>query len=397
LRRPASLAARDRAIAGYRGRFGADPHWVSAAPGRVNLIGEHTDYNDGFVLPMAIEAQTVVAASPVKEQTVTVQSGTVGETVLLDLTTPSAPGKRHWWSYVAGVIEGARRRGTGLRGFRAVIESDVPLGGGLSSSAALEVSVAGLVETMAGERWSAREKAALCQRAEHEFAGVPSGIMDQLVSILATANHALAIDCRSLETEHVPLSDAGMVILIVNTNVRHALADSAYATRRAECAEAARRLRVPSLRDATMDDVVSRAADLGTDLLARARHVVSENTRVGAAVEAAREGQWADMGALMYESHRSLRDDFAVSCLELDVLVEAASDIGVNRGVFGCRMTGGGFGGSVVCLAKRDAIAEIERVLLDRYRAQVGREATAFTSRPGAGAWVMEMGPELRT
>jgi galactokinase len=392
VRQPASVPARARAISSYRDRFGDDPHWVSGAPGRVNLIGEHTDYNDGFVLPMAIERQTVIAGSPVPDPSATVASGTLGDTVSFDLTGPIAPGPRRWWSYVAGVIEGARRRGTRVPGLRAVIESDVPLGGGLSSSAALEVAVAGLVEGMADERWDPREKARLCQRAEHEFAGVPSGIMDQLVSVLATPDHALAIDCRSLATEHVPLADARIVILIVNTNVRHALADGAYARRRAECAEAADRIGVRSLRDATIDDVLGRATDLGGDLLARARHVVTENARVRSAVEAARKGRWADMGALMYESHRSLRDDFKVSCPELDVLVERAAGIGADGGVFGCRMTGGGFGGSVVCLARRDAIGDIERELLGHYRAKVGRDATAFTSRPGGGAWTVDAG-----
>jgi galactokinase len=385
--RAAGFIAEERAIAAYRERFGEEPRWLSAAPGRVNLIGEHTDYNDGFVLPMAIEGQTAIAAGPSDEPAATLASGAFRDTTTFDLTAPLTPGPRQWGSYVAGVIEGARRRGTPVGGFRAAIESDVPLGAGLSSSAALEVSAAGLVELMAGERWDPRDKARLCQRAEHEFAGVPSGIMDQLVSVLATADHALAIDCRSLATDDVPLADAGVVVLIVNTNVRHALADGAYAERRAQCADAAKRLGVAALRDATPAAVERAAASLGPALVARARHVVSENARVLEAVDALRAAAWTTMGRLMYESHRSLRDDFQVSCEELDVLVEAARAIGERGGVFGCRMTGGGFGGSVVCLARRDAAGAIAREMRDRYQAALRRDATAFTSRPGGGAW----------
>jgi galactokinase len=379
-------SARDRAVREYVRRFGDSPRWLSAAPGRVNLIGEHTDYNDGLVLPMAIEAQTVVAAGPIDGRSAVLESASFPGDVTLDLSRPLVAGPRHWSSYVAGVLAGAQRLGVALPGFRGVIESDVPPGAGLASSAALEVAVAGLVERIAGVLWDPREKARLCQRAEHEFAGVPSGLMDQLVAIFARADHALAIDCRSLAIDAVPIRDPEVVILIGNTNVRHALGDGAYAQRRAECAEAARRLGVATLADASIERVAAARDALGERLVARARHVVTEIGRVRAAVAAARARRWPDMGALMFESHRSLRDDFVVSCRELDVLVEAAGAIGAAGGVYGCRMTGGGFGGSVVCLVRRDAADDIGRAMVAAYRAETGRTATVSCSRPGPGA-----------
>jgi len=387
-----SLKASERAIARFSDRVGHAPRWVASAPGRVNLIGEHTDYSDGFVLPMAIDARTAVAAGPRNDGRLTLYSAAFNESIALDLTGPVAPRARHWSNYPAGVVAGIQAMGVIVPGLDLVIESDVPVGAGLSSSAALEVAVATLVEAATGLTWGPREKARLCQRAEHEFAGVPSGIMDQLVAVLAKPGRAVKIDCRSLDAEYVDLTDPGVTVMIVNTNVRHDLADGAYADRRAACVEAASRLGVEALRDATLDQCQQHAGALGPQLCARARHVVTENARVHAAADAARDCDWDRVGVLMYESHASLRDDFGVSCLELDVLVEISQSIGRAGGVLGCRMTGGGFGGSVVCLVRTDAALIVAATMSQIYTARTGRLASVLTSLPGGGAEVRRRG-----
>jgi galactokinase len=382
-----SLKAPERAIARFSDRLGQAPHWLASAPGRVNLIGEHTDYSDGFVLPMAIEARTAVAAGPRSDGRLTLYSAAFDESIALDLTGPIAPRARHWSNYAAGVVAGIQAMGVIVPGLDLVVESDVPVGAGLSSSAALQVAVATLVEAASGLTWDPREKARICQRAEHEFAGVPSGIMDQLVAVIARSGRAVKIDCRSLDAEYVDLTDPGVTVMIVNTNVRHDLADGAYADRRAACVEAATRLGVAALRDATLDQCRQHAGALGSQLFARARHVVTENGRVHAAADAARRCDWDRLGLLMYESHASLRDDFAVSCLELDVLVEISQSIGRAGGMLGCRMTGGGFGGSVVCLVHTDAADRVRDTMGRVYGERTGRTAAVLTSRPGDGAY----------
>ena len=362
---------------------------MAAAPGRVNLIGEHTDYNDGFVLPMALDRRTVVAAGPRVGSVLSLCSAELDETVELDLSRPLVPRPGHWSSYAAGVVAGVKARGASVPGLDVVIESDVPLGAGLSSSAAFEVAMATLLEEITGDRLDPREKARLCQRAEHDFAGVPSGIMDQLVAVLGRAGSAVRIDCRSLEVDYLDLSDPQVTVMIVNSNVRHDLADGAYADRRAACHDAARVLGVRALRDANLEDIEMHARALGPVLVRRARHVVSENARVLGAADAFRRGDWDEAGRLMYRSHESLRDDFEVSCPELDTLVEIAVDLGRAGGVFGCRMTGGGFGGSVVCLVQSEAAADVSAAFERSYRERTGRTATVLSSRPGGGAEVL--------
>ena len=389
------MTAAERAVPRFLRRFGRSPRWIASAPGRVNLIGEHTDYSDGFVLPMALEARTVLAAAPSAGSLVSLHSAAFDATVELDLTRALVPRARHWSNYAAGVIAGFQRTGAVVPPLDVVIESDVPVGAGLSSSAALEVAMATLVAAAAGADVGPTDTARLCQRAEHEFAGVPTGIMDQLIAVLGRPGQAVKIDCRSLDAEFVDLTDPGVTVMIVNTNVRHDLADGAYAERRAACLEAASRLGVQALRDATFDDLQARANVLGAKLLARARHVVSENRRVHDATSAARRADWDTLGALLYQSHASLRDDYEVSCRELDVLVDIGRSLGPRGGVFGCRMTGGGFGGSVVCLARTDRASTIADTMQQRYAALTGRNASVFTSRPGAGAEIttFEAGP----
>jgi galactokinase len=369
--------------------FGHPPRWIVAAPGRVNLIGEHTDYNDGFVLPMAIDRYTVIAAEPHAVRQVTLHNNTTGETATINLKTPLLKGEPTWANYVRGVIAGFQRRQVRIAGFNAVIDSSVPMGGGLSSSAALEVATATLLEVITDRVLDPIEKALLCQRAEHDFAGVPCGIMDQFTSVLAREDHLLLLDCRSRTTELVPVNDPSVAVLIINTNVRHKLADGEYARRRAQCETAARFLGVAALRDADLDLLNQARKGLDPVVFRRARHVVTENERTLKAARAFRASEWPKLGKLMYASHASLRDDYEVSCAELDAVVEIAQAIGFKGGVIGCRMTGAGFGGCAVSLVRSEATRELTRRIGEAYEKKTGVQPTLFASRPAAGARVL--------
>jgi galactokinase len=270
------------------------------------------------------------------------------------------------------------------------LHSTVPLGSGLSSSAALEVCTATLVEAVCGKPIDPVEKALLCQKAEHEFAGVPCGIMDQFISVMGRADHLLLLDCRSRKTELVPMRDPTVELLIANTNVKHELGSSQYAKRRAQCEAAAKILGVSSLRDATAESLERARSKMEDVVFRRARHIIGEIERTVQAAGRVQASDWPKVGELMYASHRSLRDDYEVSCAELDALVEIAESIGMSGGVFGCRMTGGGFGGCVVALVKSDAVAAISEKLAADYKKKTGLEATIFGSRPAAGASILK-------
>jgi galactokinase len=376
-------------------RFHGAPRWIVAAPGRVNLIGEHTDYNDGFVLPMAIERYTVIAACPAVAgpggPALSVHSADVHGSVTLPLGTTLRREAPAWANYVRGVVAGFQRRGVSLPPLAAAVASDVPLGGGLSSSAALEVATATLLEAATGVTLDRVEKARLCQAAEHEFAGVPCGLMDPLASILGEARGPLLIDCRTGAARVLSLADEGVSVLVVNTRVRHSLGDGAYAKRRGECEAAALALGVASLRDATVASVDEGRERLGPLLYRRARHVVTENARTLDAARAFEAGDSRAAGALFYESHRSLRDDYEVSCAELDVLVDAARTLGEDAGVYGARMTGGGFGGCTVTLVRSDAVDAVRRDLCRMYERETGLVPDAFVSRPARGAHALDL------
>ena len=366
--------------------------WIAAAPGRVNVIGEHTDYNDGFVLPMAIERYTVIAAAPGKKAGhVTLHSSEKdGKALAIDLGRPMKPfAKGTWANYPAGVIAGFLARGVSFPGFDALIHSTVPLGGGLSSSAALEVATATLLETITGRTLDPVDKALLCQQAEYQYAGVPCGIMDQFISVMGKKDHLLLLDCRSRKTELVPMRDPSVSLLIVNTNVKHELGSGQYAKRRAQCEAAAKILGLTSLRDATAAALLKAKDRMEEVVFRRARHVIGEIERTPKAAGLLGASDWSAAGQLMYASHASLRDDYEVSCAELDVVVEIAGAIGETGGVFGCRMTGGGFGGCAVALVKTDAVDAISRKIGADYRQKTGIEATLFVSRPAAGATVL--------
>jgi galactokinase len=376
----------------FEERFANRAEWLVAAPGRVNLIGEHTDYSGGFVLPMAIERFTVIAGAAGPSGVASrlqLYSAALNASVDVPLDSPQRPGEPSWSNYVRGVVSGFERRGVRIPSLRAIAVSDVPLGCGLSSSAALSVALATLLETVTAATLDPVEKARLCQTAEQEFAGVPCGLMDPLICILGERTGPLLIDCRSALARAVSLRNPAVSILIVDSEVRHSLGDGAYAQRRADCESAARLLDLPSLRDATPEMVDAAQGALGPVLQRRARHVVSENARTLEAAAALDEGAFEKVGSLMFESHRSLRDDYEVSCEELDVLVDAARELGQAGGIYGARMTGGGFGGCAVALVKTSHIDAVSRHLQQRYERRTGRRMTAFVSRPARGAHVV--------
>ena len=375
--------------------FGRPPRWVAAAPGRVNVIGEHTDYNDGFVFPMAIDRYTVIAAAPAADGSKRVElRSTHGDSpATLDLGQALKPAKKGtWYNYPLGVIAGFVARGASPAGFDALIHSTVPLGGGLSSSAALEVSTATLLETMTGKKLDPVEKALLCQKAEHDYAGMPCGIMDQFISVMGKQDHILLLDCRSRQTELIPMTDAGVELLITNTNVKHELTGGEYAKRRAQCEEAARTLGVASLRDADAERLERVRSRMDPVVYRRARHVISEIERTVHAAEGVRASNWPTVGQLMYASHASLRDDYEVSCPELDTVVDIALSIGPRGGVHGCRMTGGGFGGCTVALVDAGKVAAISERIAAEYEQRTKIKPTLFVSRPAAGATVLSGG-----
>jgi len=382
-------------VAQFRKIYGRDPQWVAAAPGRVNIIGEHTDYNDGFVFPMAIERYTIIAAAPSTNgsQTIELRSTFGDAPARVDLKQNLKPAnKGSWFNYPLGVIAGFVERGLKPNSFDALIHSTVPVGGGLSSSAALEVSTATLLECITGKTLDPVEKALLCQRAEHEFAGMPCGIMDQFISVMGKKDHLLLLDCRSRKPELGPMADSAVELLITNTNVKHELTGGEYAKRRAQCEEAAKILGIPSLRDADAEKLESARSRMDSTVYRRAKHVIGEIERTLHAAEGVRASNWPTVGQLMYASHASLRNDYEVSCPELDAVVDIARTIGPNGGVFGCRMTGGGFGGCTVALVQADKIATLSARISSEYEKRTKIKPSLFVSRPAAGATVIKAG-----
>ena len=377
--------------ADFQKHYGRPPRWIVAAPGRVNVIGEHTDYNDGFVLPMAIERYAIMAADAAAAPgQISIFDTHFKESATVDISAPVTKGQPKWSNYIRGVLAGFQNRGVTIPALDIAFMSTVPLGGGLSSSAALEVCTATLMEAATGKSIDPIEKALLAQKAEHDFAGVPCGIMDQFISALGREGHLLLLDCRTRKTELVPMSDPSVALLVINTNVKHELSGGEYAERRAQCEEAAKNLGVKSLRDVTAEQLDQGKGKLSEVVYRRARHVIGEIERTVHAAEGIRASNWPAVGNLMYASHASLRDDYEVSCAELDAVVEIAEDIGYQGGVYGCRMTGGGFGGCCVALVKADAVDSITKKIAVDYKARTGIEATLFASRPAAGATILQ-------
>jgi galactokinase len=365
--------------------FKAAPR-IFQAPGRVNLIGEHTDYNDGFVMPAAIGFSTRVAIAPRHDRKLVVRSENFAEQLEFNLDALPDKGSKHWSDYVIGVAETLAYSGSRLIGANLLVEGDVPQGAGLSSSASLEVAVGYALLDVAGDAIDLTKLALLCQKAENEFVGARCGIMDQFISSHGQSGHALLLDCRSLEHRLLPLGDEARLV-ICNTMVRHSISGGEYNRRRAECEAGVRCLAahlpgIRALRDVTLSDLTTYGGDLPEKVMRRCRHVITENSRVLQASSALERRDLETFGLLMRESHISLRQDFEVSCAELDLMVELA---GQAPGVYGARMTGGGFGGCTINLVRKDCVTEFKAHVEDRYRRSTGRSAEIYVCSAANG------------
>jgi galactokinase len=381
-----SIDLQQRLLATFLGAFDAAPTLVVQAPGRVNLIGEHTDYNDGFVLPCAIDFQTRVAIRPRTDAVVQVVASDYGQA--MDRFDVDAPIERRskppWANYVRGVFAAMQERGLRLQGANLAIAGDVPQGAGLSSSASLEVAIALAVQQAQGlSSLTATDLALIGQRAENHFVGCQCGIMDQLVSARAQAGHAALIDCRSLDVRAVPMPEDA-ALLIVHSRVQRGLVESAYNERRAQCSEAARRLGVAALRDAKPEDLPSPAEIAGDVVWRRARHVITENQRTLDAADALSRGDLRRMGELMAASHRSMKDDFEITVPAVDNLVAILQAAIGSDG--GARMTGGGFGGCVVAVLPAARLDAVAAAVQRDYRAPDGSAGTVYPTCAAEGA-----------
>ncbi len=367
----------------FRKQYGAEPAGLWAAPGRVNLIGEHTDYNDGLVLPFALPQRTIAAVGPAPAGEWTVCSTFADEPVRFGTTRPGEI--TGWASYVAGVVWSLQQAGFDVPGARIALTSEVPVGSGLSSSAALESSVLTALADLGGLDLPLDRRPALAQRAENEYVGAPTGILDQSASMRCRAGHALFLDCRSYEIEQIPfdLAAHGLAILVINSNAPHQHVDGEYGARRRSCEEAARRLGVPALRDVTADSLAEALERLDDEVMRRrVRHVVTENQRVLDTVDLLRAGRVRDIGPLLTASHASMRDDFEITVAQVDVAVETA----LAAGAHGARMTGGGFGGCVLALIDDARAADVTAAVEQAYADRDFTAPTCWTVTAGPGA-----------
>ncbi|MBT8037008.1 MAG: galactokinase [Verrucomicrobiae bacterium] len=383
-----------KAKVGFKVTFENDSSIVAAAPGRVNLIGEHIDYCDGFVLPFALAQNIVIAAAPNDTSIARFASDQGDEIVEIDLTGDILESSPKWANYPRGVMQYFREEtGCSLTGFDAYITSNVPAGGGLSSSAAFELAVATLLEELTKKTLGTKEKALLSQKAEHHYAHVPCGIMDQFASAFGEENHLVLIDCQISEPHLVPFENPDLTVIVANTCVSHELSDGGYASRRQNTEDGLKIIGKETWRDVSMDDVEAAKEEMGDVIFRRSRHVVSEIQRVKDAVMALEAQAFDALGSYMYASHDSLRDDFNVSCEELDIMVDIAKSIGKGGGVIGSRMTGGGFGGSTVTLCESSNADAIIATLHQQYKTRTGITPEIFTSRPSQGARILEGAP----
>ena len=367
-------------------RYHAEPT-VFAAPGRVNLIGEHTDYAEGFVMPAAINFATLAGISPRTDGKIAVYSENYGEERVFEAALLPAKGSKHWSDYPMGVVSILAGEGHKIPGFSLSIWSDVPLGSGLSSSAAIEVATALAVLSLIGASYPPPVLARLCQRAENEFVGASCGIMDQFISANGKENHAMLLDCRDLSIQLAPIP-SNVALVIANTMVKHSVAGGDYPTRRAESEAAcavinSHRGHVPFLRDATLEDLDKWGNEMAPKSLLRARHVISENLRTVAASKALLKGDMKELGRLMAEAHRSYSKDFEGSCAEADTMVELANEL---PGLIGARLTGGGFGGCTINLVEQSQAAAFADELGRRYAAKTGIQPQIHICHASGGA-----------
>ena len=380
------MTRRSTILERFRLRFGADPH-VYRAPGRVNLIGEHTDYNEGFAMPAAIEFYCWVAVSAREDRKLSIYSEEFSAAADANLDSESHQPSKTWSDYPVGVALQLEQAGFRLRGANLLIESEVPMGAGLSSSAAIEVATALALADQSGWSPDRVQLAQLCQKAENEFVGARVGIMDQFVSLHGQEDHALMLDCRALTFESLLIPDS-VKLVISNTMVKHELASSEYNRRRADCEEAVRRLAevlpgIRALRDVSLEQLERHQDVLSEVIYKRALHIVTENARVLDSAEALRSGDIARFGMRMAESHRSLRDLYEVSCRELDLMVDLAYQ---QRGVFGARMTGGGFGGATINLVDARYAGEFKEKMAKAYQKETGLVPQIYICKPAEGA-----------
>jgi len=377
----------------FASQFGQPATCFAAAPGRVNLIGEHIDYNDGIVLPFAIEHYTVIAARPNDRQALRIYSDFNGERLEIQTDLPPKRCAVPWQNYLRGVLAGFQKAGGRVAGFDAVIVSQIPVGSGLSSSAALEVAFLTLLEGLSDIEFTGVQKAQLCQAAEHQFAQVPCGIMDQIASIHGRSGHLIALDCLSLQLDFVRWHDPATQLLVINTNAPHRLVDGEYRRRREQCNLAKQNIGIRTWRELTMDVLQARQGELDEVQFRRARHVVTEIERCRRTIRAIRDGQLDLAGQQLYLSHQSLRDDYQVSCAELDFLVDRAQAMGPAAGVYGMRMTGGGFGGCTVSIVTAAQAERVARSVCDAYQQAMGIKADWFLTSPATGAFFSKNHP----
>lgn len=363
------------------------------APGRVNLIGEHTDYNDGYVLPIAMSQALYVTAGPSPDNRISAHSTAFGETVEFPADNPGSPSEPAWANYVRGVAVMLIRQGIPLTPCRLMIHSDVPLGAGVSSSAALEVGSALALLAMVERRVEAIPLALLARQAEHEYAHSPCGIMDQFICVLGKARHALMLDCRSQTCEQIPLLFKDTTLVIMNTQVKHAIGSSQYPVRQKQCHEGLGAMQrsdpaLIALRDADMDMLIQHKSRMDEVVFRRCRHVIAEIARVPQAAEAMKAGDATTFGRLMYDSHASLKDDYEVSCTELDALVDIARQV---PGVYGARMTGGGFGGCAIALVESGSEQALRSAIIEKYDTRFDQPAVVYTTTASDGATVVPL------
>ena len=375
----------------FTARFGSDPR-VFRAPGRVNLIGEHTDYNDGFVLPAAINLYTWVAIAPRPDQVLRVFSENLNETAEIDLREGNTEPRDSWADYVRGISLMLQRQGLGLRGADIAIYSNVPRGAGLSSSAALEVSLASALLGVSGQSLELVELAKLCQRAENEFVGARVGIMDQFTACFGSIDRAILLDCRSLAYKHLPLPSK-VAMVVCNTMVKHGHSGGEYNDRRAQCEEGIAILRryfpsIKALRDVTLAQLANRRSDLPELIYRRCLHVISENERVLRTFDALQQDDLATAGRWMAESHLSLKNEYEASCRELDVMVEVAAG---QPGVVASRMTGGGFGGCTVNLVETGSVEQFRYGVAEGYKRAMQIDPEIYVLTAGAGVMEIEL------
>jgi galactokinase len=376
------MSSTDALLSHFRQTFGRPAAFMARAPGRVNIIGEHTDYNDGFVLPAAIERETRIIAAPRPDGIVRLAALDLGRETSFDLADVQPSREQTWSNYVRGVAAGLLAAGFPVTGLDGMMSGDVPIGAGLSSSAAVEMAAVQAFSAAGGFTVPPAQAAVIGQKAEHRFVGAKCGLMDQLASALGQAGHVLLIDCRALNCRPVP-TPAGATILIADTAVRRQLAASAYNERRGQCEAAAAALGVPALRDATLSMLAQVAMP---ELVARrARHVIAENDRVLETVAALQQGDLQQVGRLMAASHASLRDLYQVSSLELDTMVELLQ---AQPGCYGARLTGAGFGGCAVALMDAGAVAAAIPAVSEAYRSRTGLTPALYSTTAAAGASV---------